>query len=121
MLSPPRQDLRNHYNHIPSLTRWLTNNTGNHPHHGIYGLADSKKLQRDEDDDELQEPAPPEPTTTGGPGPERATSEEFNSDVLLDERDPRFTGKPTLDAVLGDEIELVFNQMQACWCDSQPP
>ena len=38
---------------------------------------------------------------------QRPTSEEFDVDVLLDERDLRFTGKITLDAVLDqDEIEL---------------
>jgi hypothetical protein len=78
-------------------------------HRKLYGLADSKKLQRDEDDDELPDPALPEPTR---PIPKRATSEELNSDILLDERDPRFIGKLTLDAVLDrDEIELaIFNQ-----------
>jgi hypothetical protein len=74
-------------------------------HRELYGLADSKKLQKDDDDDdELQDPAPPEPTRLR---PERATSEEFNSDVLLDERDPRLTAKLNPDAVLDrDEIEL---------------
>jgi len=73
-------------------------------HCELYGLSDTKKLQKDEDADEPQDTAPPEPER---PRPERATSEEFDSDVLLDERDPRFTGKIALDAVLDrDEIEL---------------
>jgi hypothetical protein len=73
-------------------------------HRELYGLTDSQKLQRDDDDDKLQDPAPPEPTR---PRPDRATSEEFDSDVLLDERDPRLTAKLNPNVVLDrDEIEL---------------
>jgi hypothetical protein len=70
----------------------------------LYGLPDPKKMKKKEEEDDLQGAGPPIPRP---PRPERATSEEFDTDILLDEKDPRFTGKIVLDAVLDrDEIEL---------------
>jgi hypothetical protein len=56
------------------------------------------------DDEELWGTTAPPPKRLR---PQRPTSEEFDVNILLDERDPRFTGKITLDAVLDrDEVEL---------------
>jgi hypothetical protein len=73
-------------------------------HRELYGLPDPKKARNEDEEEEQEDTAPPIPKR---PRPEHATSEEFDVDVLLDERDPRFTGRIALDAVLDrDEIEL---------------
>jgi hypothetical protein len=78
-------------------------------HHKLYGLADLKKLQRDEDDDELQDLRPPSPH-------DRYLNEQPQRSSIVMFCSMRETlsliGKLTLDAVLDrDEIELaIFNQ-----------
>jgi hypothetical protein len=71
-------------------------------HRELYGLSDGetpRKAHTDDDDSAVPVPKPPKS--------ERATSEESDIGILLDKRDPRFTGKIVLDAVLDrDEIEL---------------
>jgi hypothetical protein len=72
-------------------------------HRELYGLPDPRKTKK-VNDGELGGTAAPLPKRLR---PQRPTSEEFDVDILLDERDPRFTGKITLDAVIDrDEIEL---------------
>jgi hypothetical protein len=71
-------------------------------HRELYGLPDPRKLKQDEEDPQAAAPPILRPQR-----PQRATSDDFDTDILLDRRDPRFTGRITLDAVLDrDEIEL---------------
>ena len=71
-------------------------------HRELYGLPDPKQIMNNECEDEDAAPSVPK-----RPRPQRATSEDFDTDILLEASDPRFTGRVRLDAVLDrDEIEL---------------
>ena len=67
----------------------------------MYGLPGPKQIMNEGGDGDAAPPIPKRPR------PQRATSEDFDTDILVGGSDPHFAGRIQLDAVLDrDGIEI---------------
>ena len=76
----------------------------------MYGLPDTKQIMNEGGDEDAAPPIPKRPR------PQRATSEDFDTDIPLGGSDSRFSGRIQLDAVLdrdGIEFERLMKKIFA--------